>query len=87
MTDRTSRETDPFLDWKVRVFFAGAVLVAAGVFLGQRVLVLLAIIVLAAGLMGLTILTARRRRREHAPAVEDTEEGEGAEDGGDARPS
>ena len=78
MIDRTRRGVDPFLDWKVRVFFTGAVLVAAGVFLGQRILVLLAIIVLAAGLMGMSLLSARRRRREQAAAGEegDGEEGE-----------
>jgi Flp pilus assembly protein TadB len=83
--ERTRREPDPFLDWKVRVFFTGAVLVAAGVFLGQRILVLLAIVVLAVGLMGMTILTARRRRqREQAAAAEDWEN-EVEEDGEDTR--
>ena len=80
MINRARRGTDPFLDWKVRVFFTGAVLVAAGVFLGQRILVLLAIIVLAAGLMGMAILTARRRRREQAAAAEEEGDWEG-EDG------
>jgi Flp pilus assembly protein TadB len=82
--DRTRRGVDPFLDWKVRVFFTGAVLVAAGVFLGQRILVLLAIVVLAAGLMGMTFLTARRRRREQDAAVEGEEREEGD---GETRPS
>lgn len=75
MIDRTRRESDPFLDWKVRIFFTGAVLLAAGVFLGQRILVLLAIIVLGVGLMGMTVLTARRRRRQEAAAAEDRTEG------------
>jgi Flp pilus assembly protein TadB len=87
--DRARRDVDPFLDWKVRVFFIGAVLVAAGVFLGQRILVLLAIIVLAAGLMGMKVLAVRRQRREEAEAMEEQGEAEDleAESGGDTRPS
>jgi Flp pilus assembly protein TadB len=60
--DRTRRAPDPFLDWKVRIFFAGAVLLAAGAILGYRVLVLLAIIVLVVGLFATTILGRRRAR-------------------------
>jgi hypothetical protein len=81
MVDRTPREPDPFLDWKVRVFFAGAVLLAAGVLLGRDVLVLLAIGVLAFGLMLMTILAARQRRRAEAmQAAEEWEEPEAGED-------
>lgn len=62
MSDRIRREPDPFLDWKVRIFFAGAVLAAAGMLLGYRVLVLLAILVLVVGLFATTILAKRQAR-------------------------
>jgi type III secretory pathway component EscV len=77
--DRARREPDPFLDWKVRVFFAGAVLLAAGVVLGQDVLVLLAIAVLVVGLFATLIL---RKRQERARAMEamEAEEGDDEDD-------
>jgi UPF0716 family protein affecting phage T7 exclusion len=81
MADRTRREPDPFLDWKVRVFFAGAALLVPGVLLGYDPLVLLAIVILAGGLMLLTALGARRRRQAEAAAAEEWEEeadGQGA---------
>ena len=62
MIDRARRTPDPFLEWKVSIFFAGAALLAAGVLLGYRVLVLLAIVVLVAGLFATTILGKRRAR-------------------------
>jgi Flp pilus assembly protein TadB len=68
--DRTRRAPDPFLDWKVRIFFAGAVLLAAGAILGYRVLVLLAIIVLVVGLFATTILGRRRARAAEMEAEE-----------------
>ncbi len=71
MTDRTRREPDPLLDWKVRVFFAGAVLLAAGVLLDRDVLVLLAIVVLVVGLFATLILGKRHRR---AREMEEAEE-------------
>jgi Flp pilus assembly protein TadB len=71
--DRARREPDPFLDWKVRIFFAGAVLLAAGVLLGYRVLVLLAIILLVVGLIATTILGKRHRR---AREMEEDDEGD-----------
>ncbi|HEX6373109.1 MAG TPA: hypothetical protein VF006_29570 [Longimicrobium sp.] len=79
MTDRPRRRPDPFLDWKVRIFFAGAVLLAAGVLLGREPLVLLAITVLVVGLFATTILGKRRARE-----MEDDEgdEGDGDPQGG-----
>ena len=80
MVDRTRRAPDPYLEWKVRIFFAGAALLVTGVLLGYRVLVLLAIVILASGLMLLTVLAARdRRRAEQAQADEGWEEPEGQE--------
>lgn len=76
MIDRTRREPDPFLDWKVRVFFVGAVLLAAGVLLGRDVLVLLAIIVLVVGLFATLILGKRHSRAREMEAAEDLEEPE-----------
>lgn len=66
MIDRARRQPDPFLDWKIRVFFAGGVLLVAGVLLGYRVLVLLAIIVLLVGLFATTILGKRHARAAEA---------------------
>ncbi len=40
---------DRFLEWKVRLFFAGAALLVAGIFFERRVLVALAIAVLLVG--------------------------------------
>lgn len=74
MIDRTRRGPDPFLDWKVRIFFAGGLLLVAGVLLGYRVLVLLAIIVLLVGLFATTIL-GKRHAKARAAEVEAEEEG------------
>jgi Flp pilus assembly protein TadB len=70
--DRARRAPDPFLDWKVRIFFAGGVLLAAGAILGYRVLVLLAIVILVVGLFATTILAKRQARA--AEMVEETDE-------------
>ena len=77
MIDRRRRdEPDPFLDWKVRIFFAGAVLLVAGVFLRRDVLVLVASVVLGVGLVLGGVDRVRRRRRESARIAElDAEEG------------
>jgi hypothetical protein len=82
--DRARREPDPFLDWKVRIFFAGAVLLAAGVLLGYRTLVLLAILILVVGLLATTILGKRHSR---AREIEEMEEDEGDGDPGDPQGS
>ena len=71
--DRTRRDPDPFLDWKVRIFFAGAALVMAGVVLGQDVLVLIAIILLGTALVGTAILRVRQRRMQAAEVAEEDE--------------
>ncbi|HEU4881832.1 MAG TPA: hypothetical protein VFT45_06295 [Longimicrobium sp.] len=73
MISRARRELDPFLDWKIRIFFAGAVLAAAGILLGYDVLVLLAIIVLLVGLFATTIL-AKRHARAAEVEMDDEEE-------------
>ena len=63
--DRHRRgEPDPFLDWKVRIFFAGAVLLMAGVLLQRDVLALLAAVVLAVGAVMIIISRVRERRRD-----------------------
>jgi hypothetical protein len=58
---REPRGPDPFLDWKVRVFVTGAVLLLAGIFLGRRELVAVAVVVLVAGLL-LRLLQRYRNR-------------------------
>jgi hypothetical protein len=75
VTDRARHEPDPFLDWKVRVFFSGAVLLLVGVVLDREVLVLLAIGVLLVGGFATAILT-RRHRRAAAVEAEDAEDEE-----------
>jgi hypothetical protein len=63
MISRRRREgPDPYVDWKMRLFVVGAVLLLAGIFLEQRPLVGAAVVVLAAGLV-LRLLEARRGRR------------------------
>jgi Flp pilus assembly protein TadB len=65
MIDHSRRdEPDPFLDWKVRIFFAGAVLLMAGVLLNREVLALLAAVVLGVGLVLILIVRLRDRRRQ-----------------------
>lgn len=65
MIDRRRRdEPDPFLDWKIRIFFAGAVLLAASVMLNRDVLALLAAAVLGVGMVLILIARVRERRRE-----------------------
>ncbi len=71
MVDRRRREQpDPFLDWKVRIFFAGAAVLMAGIFLQLDVLALVAIIVLAAGLLLALVSAIRGRRSAFAPPDE-----------------
>jgi hypothetical protein len=71
MIDRRRRdEPDPFLDWKVRIFFAGAALLAAGVFLQRDVLALVAAGVLAAGVVLILVARLRQRRREAGQVVQ-----------------
>jgi hypothetical protein len=63
MMDRSRRDQpDPFLDWKVRIFFAGAALLAAGVFLRRDVLALVAAGVLALGVLLMVFVRLRERR-------------------------
>lgn len=83
MMDRRRRdEPDPFLDWKVRIFFAGAALLAAGVFLKRDVLALIAAVVLATGAVLMGIDRYRRRRAESARIAHYDAE-DGAEDDAD----
>ena len=63
MIDRTPRpDPDPFLDWKVRIFFAGAVLLALAVIFDRDVLALVAAAVLGIGVVVGLVQRARRRR-------------------------
>jgi hypothetical protein len=71
MMDRSRRGEDPFLDWKVRIFFAGAALLAAAVVLGRDVLALAAAAVLAAGVVLTLVARIRERRRESAAPVDE----------------
>lgn len=77
MIDRRRRDgPDPFLDWKIRIFFAGAALLAAGVFLRRDVLVLIAAVVLGVGLVLSGIDRVGRRRAESARMARFDEEGD-----------
>ena len=73
--DRRSREADPSLDWKIRVFAVGAILALVGMALESRILVWLAV---AALLLGITL-------RFWAPGGtrEETSDGGGGEGGPD----
>lgn len=63
MIDRSRRDQpDPFLDWKVRIFFSGAFLLAAGVFLRRDVLALVAAGVLGVGVLLMLFIRLRERR-------------------------
>ena len=66
-------EPDPFLDWKIRIFFVGAVLLMAAVFLKRDILALAAAVVLAVGVVLMLIGRYRRRRREDARIAEHDE--------------
>jgi hypothetical protein len=54
---------DPFLDWKVRIFFSGAALLLAGILFDRPVLALVAAVLLAGG-VALAALGRMRARRE-----------------------
>lgn len=60
---RVGRE-DPFLDWKVRIFFIGAALLLAGILFGRPVLALVAAGVLAVGIVLAGLGRMRRRARD-----------------------
>jgi hypothetical protein len=49
--DRSSRGPDPWLDWKVRVFFLGAALALVGMAMGNRVVTGVAMGVLLVGVI------------------------------------
>lgn len=55
---------DPFLDWKVRIFFSGAAILLAGILFGRPVLALVAAGVLAAGVALAALVRLRARRRD-----------------------
>ena len=77
MIDRRRRqEPDIFLDWKVRIFFAGAALLGAGVFLQRDVLALVAAAVLGVGLVLALVGKYRERRRLEAARFEEDEASE-----------
>ncbi len=74
MTDRRPPdEPDPFVDWKVRIFFAGAVLLMAGVLLKRDVLALAAAAVLGVGAVLMLVNRYRQRRRQDARIAEHDE--------------
>lgn len=80
MIDRVRREgPDPLLDWKLRLFFAGAAVLMLSMVLDRRPLALVAIGVLGAGM----VLVLVDRVRHRPPRwVEDDE----PEEGGPAAP-
>lgn len=73
MDRRRPDEPDSFVDWKVRIFFAGAVLLMAGVLLQREVLALAAAAVLGAGAVLMLVNRYRQRRREDARIAEHDE--------------
>ena len=73
MDRRPPDEPDPFLDWKVRIFFAGAVLLMAGMMLQRDVLALVAAVVLGAGAVLMLVNRYRQRRRQDAAIAEHDE--------------
>ena len=72
--DRRRRE-DPFLEWKVRLFSVAAVLVLLGLYLDNRWLTGLAIVVLAAAML-LRFLPGGSGRRESLLAYDDDQDDE-----------
>lgn len=70
---RRPDEPDPFVDWKVRIFFTGAVLLMAGVLFKRDILALVAAAVLAAGAVLMLIGRYRQRRRQDARIAEHEE--------------
>jgi hypothetical protein len=62
-----SGSEDPFLDWKVRIFFAGAAVLVAGILFDRPVLALVAAGVLAAGVALAALARLRARRRDRDP--------------------
>ena len=82
MIDRQRREhPDPFLDWKVRIFFAGAALLMAGIVLGREILALVAAAVLAVGALLAVIGRARNARPRRTIADWEADAEEGPEEG------
>ncbi|HEX2080085.1 MAG TPA: hypothetical protein VHG08_20460 [Longimicrobium sp.] len=75
---RRREQPDPFLDWKVGIFFAGAALLMAGIVLQLNVLALVAAVVLAAGLVLTAVDRIRTRRTDPWTAPEDEPENEPA---------
>ena len=76
--DRGRRdEPDPFLDWKLRIFFAGAVLLMAGILLQRDVLALLAAVILAVGAVMIIVSRVRERRRDPSQPVFGDDDGSG----------
>jgi hypothetical protein len=63
---RRRTEPDPFLDWKVRIFFVGAVLLMAAIIFGKDVLALVAAVILGVGavLAGITRMRSSRGSRD-----------------------
>ena len=76
MDRRRRDEPDRFLDWKVRIFFAGAVLLMAGILLQRDVLALLAAVVLGVGAAMMIIARVRERRRGSPPWFGDEDRSE-----------
>jgi small-conductance mechanosensitive channel len=58
---------DPFLDWKVRIFFVGAALLLASIFFDRPVLALAAAGVLGAGIVLVALSRLRARRGDADP--------------------
>jgi hypothetical protein len=67
MDRRRDGSEDPFLDWKVRIFFVGAALLLAGILFDRPVLALVAAGVLAVGVVLAGLARMRRRGRGEDP--------------------
>jgi hypothetical protein len=58
---------DPFLDWKVRIFFVGAALLLSAILFERPVLALAAAGVLGSGVALAALARLRARRRDEDP--------------------
>lgn len=67
MSRRRGGAGDPFLDWKVRIFFSGALLLLAAVLFDRPVLALVAALVAGAGVALALVARLRARRRGDDP--------------------
>jgi hypothetical protein len=75
-SSREKRGPDLYLEWKVRIFFAGALLALIGIGIGSSVLVGLAILVLLVG-VGLRFLPGGGGKEGGAEEVPEPDDADG----------